>query len=145
MLLIVQDSATTALAQLAAGLADQRPALQAAGDAIAQLALRSFRDEAVRAAPWAPLAPRTVAAKLAAGAMTGTLMRHGLLSRSFRVTEVLADAVAIGSDRPYARWHQVGTARLPARPMLPINAAGQLTPLAARNMLTAVKAVLGLG
>jgi len=150
MILIVQDTASAALAKLAANVADKRPILKAVGSAIAELAGRAFNDESVRAAPWAPLAPATVAQKLKAGTMTAILKRHGLLWHSFRVGAVTVGSetdasVTVVSDRPYAGYHQTGTARMPARPMLPITTGGQLTLLARRNLLDAAKAVLIAG
>lgn len=145
MQIVINDTATAALDALAARIADKPAMLRSVGEAVAQLAARSFTDASVRPAPWAPLAPATIAAKLRAGAMTQILRRSGLLWRSWRVTSVGADTVGVGTDRPYAAHHQFGTRRIPARPMLPLTMAGglpQFTPLAVRDMLSAARAHL---
>lgn len=145
MQIVIRDTATTALDALAARIADKPALLRTVGEAVAQLAARSFTDASVRAAAWAPLAPATIAAKLRAGTMTQILRRSGLLWLSWRVTSVSNDTVGVGTDRPYAAFHQFGTRRIPARPMFPLTTVGgmpQLTPLAVRDMLSAARAHL---
>jgi phage gpG-like protein len=170
MQLIVTDTATAALQALAAKVTNPQPIARAAGEAVAQLARRSFTDESVRAAPWAPLAPSTLAQKLAGGTMTQILRRSGLLWLSWRVTAVNRNSVTVGSDRrvedaaaslasrsaggggvnlSLAAIHQWGTAdgRIPARPMLPLTGGPdnpQFTALAVRDMLAAARGVIGL-
>lgn len=146
MQLVIKDTATIALDALGARLRDRAPIAEAAGLAVVQLAIRSFNDPAVRAAPWAPLQERTLARKVAEGTSTAILKRRGVLFRSWRVIEATNDHVIVGSDRFYAMFHQFGTARgLPARPMLPITGgpgSSALTPLAVRNLTAAAKAKL---
>lgn len=170
MQLVITDTATAALQALAAKVNNPKPIARAAGEAVAQLARRSFTDESVRAAPWAPLAPSTLAQKLAGGTMTQILRRSGLLWLSWRVAEVSASAVKVGSDRQVentwttlasrsagggavnmslAAIHQFGTrdGRIPARPMLPITGGPdnpQFTELAVRDMLSAARGVIGI-
>jgi phage gpG-like protein len=168
MQLIVTDTATAALTALAAKVTNPQPIARAAGEAVAQLARRSFSDESVRASPWAPLAPSTLAQKLAGGTMTQILRRSGLLWLSWRVTSVSRNSVTVGSDRrtedvaaslasrsagggginiSLAAIHQFGTARIPARPMLPITGGpdnAQFTELAVRDMLSAARGAIGM-
>lgn len=146
MELIIRDAATAALEHLRAQVKNRHPVAEAAGLAVVQLAHRSFNDESVRAAPWPELAAATVERKLAEGTSTAILKRHGVLWRSFRVTEVTDEAVRVGTFVPYGIFHQFGTkSGLPARPILPITGtpeAPQLTPRALRNVRTAAAAAL---
>lgn len=143
MQLIVRDTASAALAAIGARLKNKQPISEAAGFAVVQLTARSFHDPSVRAAPWAPLAPATIAQKLADNTTVKFILgRSGLLSKSFRVVEAGNDFVRVGSDRWYAAFHQLGTNRgLPARPMLPV-IDNELTPLAVRNVVAAAQAKL---
>lgn len=54
---------------------------------------------------WANLAPETVKSKNARG---GILVDHGDLMRSITY-HASSQAVAVGTDRPYGKYHQTGT------------------------------------
>lgn len=141
MEIVIRDQISAVLEEL--GTKRKNKAVsEAMGLAVVSLTIRSFNDPSVRAAPWAPLAPATLAAKIQEGTSTAILKRHSLLFRSWRVIEATGDFVRVGSDRFYAAFHQFGTARIPARPMLPITAEKQLTPLALTRMVSAAKAAL---
>lgn len=145
MQLIIRDQVSAILDEIGAKRKNKYVA-EAMGLAIVGLAIRSFNDPSVRAAPWAPLTEATLAKKIEEGTSTAILKRHTLLFRSWRVVEATSDFVRVGSDRFYAAFHQWGTKRgLPARPMLPLLGtpeAAQLTPLAAKRMVSAAKAAL---
>lgn len=145
MQLIIRDQVSAILEEVGAKRKN-RAVSEAMGLAVVGLAIRSFNDPSVRAAPWAPLTEATLAKKIEEGKSTAILKRNSILFRSWRVTEATADFVRIGSDRFYAAFHQWGTKRgLPARPMLPLLGtpdAAQLTPLAASRMVSAAKAAL---
>lgn len=145
MQITVTDQASALLAALGARLEHPQPIYEAAALAIVALTQRAFVEPGVRAAPWAPLAPATLRGRRAATYKTALLRRSGLLFRSWRTAATDAEG-AVVTDRPYAAFHQFGTARgLSARPMLPIlGAATQatLTPLAAQSMLEAAQAAL---
>lgn len=117
---------------------------------------------------WAPLKPATLAArarargKAAAGAGKADVLRDtGRLLRSLtpgvdgvargpdQVVRTLPGAVVVGTNVPYAEYHQTGTRHLPARPVLPRN--GRIPPAywpaiglaAARGVARAVVLLLG--
>ena len=97
-----------------------RPVLEAIGLQVVAIAMRSFNEPAMRAAPWAPLKPETIAENIRLGKSTAILKRDVVLARAWRVTDLQDRSVTAGTDRPYASFHQTGTRRgLPARPMLP--------------------------
>lgn len=81
---------------------------------------------------WQPLSPRTLARKK--GSLK--LVESGHLKRSIQSTSNLSEkSVSIGSNLAYAPIHQFGglagrkhSAKIPARPFLPINANDELSP-----------------
>lgn len=143
--IIIRDAVTVTLDRLEAKIQHPTPVAEAAAVAVASLTIRAFNDPSVRAAPWAPLTPETLARKIAAGVSTAPLKRSTLLFRSW-VASADGGTGRVSTDRPYAKYHQWGTRRgLPARPMLPITGsptAPQLTELAARNAVAAAKRAL---
>ena len=143
--LIIRDGVSAALDAIGAKRKNKQVA-EAMGLAIVSLTIRAFNDPSVRAAPWAPLAPATLAEKIRAGKSTAILKRSTLLFRSWRVIEATGDFVRIGSDRFYAAFQQFGTGRgVPARPMLPLLGGPtdpQLAPFALTRMVSAAKAAL---
>lgn len=142
MSLSVRDTLTPGLKKLAGQVADKRPILEACGLQLVSFAQRSFNDPAMRAAPWVPLKPATIAAKIKAGKSTAILKRDVVMARSWRVASVTASTVTVGTDRPQAGYHQFGAPRagIPARPMLPFIGgpdSAQLAPWA-REKLTKI-------
>lgn len=73
--------------------------------------------------PWEDLSDRTKAAKTnRSGRVRGSiLVDTGLLLRSI-THEAARDSVIVGSGMLYARYHQEGTAKMPARPFLGLSA-----------------------
>lgn len=157
---VQKDTVSAALAKLAATARNPQQVTEAIGLAVVSLAARSFNEEEVRAAPWAPLKPETVARKIQEGTSTAILKRHVLLARSFRVLGGDAGSVRVGTDRGYAGYHQWGAPRagIPPRPMLPLTGgpgmaparssqggsrgAAQFTQVALRDMMDAARAAL---
>jgi phage gpG-like protein len=78
---------------------------------------RNFQGDGAMVGGWAPLAPSTIKRKEKAG-KTKMLYWSGRLFQSFYATGSKREAVA-GARVPYARYHQEGTSRMPARPILP--------------------------
>lgn len=134
------DSITPGLAAIAARVRDLTPVAEAAGLQLVAFAGRSFNEPGVRAVPWAPLKPATIAEKIAAGKSTAILKRDVVMARSFRITDLRPMSVTVGTDRPYARYHQFGAPKrgLPQRPMLPFTgttaASAQLAPWARKRL-----------
>lgn len=136
-----KDSLTPALRQKLEKVRDKRPLLQAGGTMLWQCSLDSWRNETMRLAPWPELAPATVAAKEAAG-KTAMLFFEGHMKQSLRVGAPSGDTIEIGSDAFYAPFHQFGTARMPARPFIPMMGNGQLSSAAEKRVFAAMTARL---
>lgn len=77
---------------------------------------------------WASLQPATVAAKKRRGMPQperilfgwGTLAESMGGRNGFTITETTIDSIFMGTSVPYARYHQEGGGRLPARPIVDI-------------------------
>ena len=69
--------------------------------------------------PWKPLAPATLEHRRMHGAGAKILQDTGDMRRSLNYRVVGRNAVAVGFADRKAAWHQEGTDRIPARPMLP--------------------------
>jgi hypothetical protein len=121
---------------------DAAPALQAAGLVIESLAKRAFREPAVRPAPWASLSPATIKDKTRRRKSLAVLIRDAVLVRSPRITSLSNRAVTIGTDRPYAVYHQTGKGRM-YRPFFPFDARGRLTPLGRDRVEAVLRKKLG--
>ena len=69
--------------------------------------------------PWKPLAPATLKRRRAGGVGAKILQDTGVMRRSLNYRVAGRNAVAVGFSDKKALWHQDGTDRIPARPMLP--------------------------
>lgn len=141
---ITRDAISPSLVKNLRSAKDPQPALRAAGEVLVQMAKRSFDEPALRVSPWAPLKPATIKAKARAGKSNAVLKSSGTLWRSLRVIGVDKTRVVVGSDRPYAGYHQLGTAHIPARPFFPVTAQGKLTPAAAKRVEAAISIKLSI-
>ncbi len=137
MSLRVRDEITPGLATLARRISDKRPILEAMGVALLSVTTRAFNQPSLRAAPWPAKKDGTPA----------TLRKNQVLVRSWRIASVSQSAVVIGSDRPYAAVHQLGSRKkrgrgsgIPPRPMLPFGADRQMTDLGRRRVEAAARA-----
>lgn len=159
----VDDAAVqAALGRLAAAVKRPRPALAAIGEALLAQTRRTFEASTDPwGRRWAPNAPATIAALLRQGG--GNFGRDGRISArgaarvmakrpligesrflsgaSIRYRAGAAE-LTLGSSAEYAAIHQFGgqagrgrKMTIPARPFLPITAAGALAPEAARTVL----------
>lgn len=144
MQVIVRDTVSTTLEVFGARGALKKHAAEAMGLVVVSLATRSFNEPALRASPWPALQESTIREKARRGLSSSILKAHGILWRSWRVADLGDDFVKVGSDRPYAGYHQWGTARgLPARPMLPLEggpANPRFAPFAVRRLVSAARA-----
>lgn len=116
-----EEEAAYELLRFADRMLDIRPALtKVAADAREQTAQR-FEDEGPG---WAPLAESTLARKAALGQPSAILQAEGDLLRSLTAlggdhVEVVADDSLLMATRdPKADYHQKGTSRMPARPIV---------------------------
>ena len=90
------------------------------GQAVASRATQAFRTSSFRPSPWAPRKDKKAKHPL--------LIRSGNLRQSITWRWNGDDAVVVGSPAKYARYHQFGTKRMPARPFFPFDEQGRLTP-----------------
>jgi phage gpG-like protein len=139
---VTRDAITPRLGRMLARVSDARPALEAAGLAIRSQILRAFDDPGIRPAPWQALAASTLAAKERDPKIkfkTALLKAEGTMWQSIAIHKLTKSSVTIGTDRDYARFHQMGTRYMPARPFFPIDRSGRLTDLAKRRVQEAIK------
>jgi len=136
-----RDSLTPALKEKLAKVKDTRPILEAGGFMLKQCALAAWRDESMRPVPWRPLKPATVERKEKAG-KTAMLIFERHMQQSLRVGVPSGDKIEVGSDAFYAPFHQFGTAKMPARPFIPMKNDGTLTPAAEQKVFSAMRARL---
>lgn len=134
-LIKVSDGVTPDLARRARAAADKRPLLEAMGQAVKSMAIRAFTETALRPTAWAPRKDKLRHA---------LLQKSTLLRKSIRVISVDNNRVIIGSDRPYAAVHQLGSSKqnIPARPYLPFHQGGALTAAGGQQVRRALAAEL---
>lgn len=122
----------------AAGSDALRRALQAGGTVLARDARLSWKEPARRPGPWAPLAPSTIKRK----GHDKLLYDTGRLRDSITLGEVTPSSATVGTDAPYAPFHQFGTKKMAARPFIPAGSDGQLTAQAQAEIKAAMEAAL---
>jgi phage gpG-like protein len=93
-----RDNISPALAQLARGIANKKPILEAMGTQLESLTKRAFNEPALRPIPW----------KAKRDGSPATLRKNQLLVRSIRIVDLTNDHVTVGTDRIYAAIHQLG-------------------------------------
>ena len=113
----------------------QQRALQDIGQAVASRATLAFRTPAMRPSPWAP---RKKSYIVVTNKKTGKKTRkpddHPLLIKSGALRQSIGwklegnGSVVVGTDKKYAGYHQTGTKHMPARPFMPVDENGNLTP-----------------
>ena len=133
-----RDTLSPAMKAKLERMGDTRPILEAGGFALMQCALGAWRDEHMRPEPWKPLAPATVARKAKAG-KTAMLIFERHMQQSLRVGVPSGNQVEVGNDAFYAPFHQFGTARMPARPFIPMRVDGRLVPAAEQKVFAAMR------
>jgi phage gpG-like protein len=112
-----------ALATFEESLAEQSPALRRIADDFREMIAQQFATEGrAEGTPWAELAPSTLRRRRA---RTSILYETGALLRSLtepgaagHVEELEGYSLTLGSQLPYAGYHQSGTRRMPARPII---------------------------
>jgi phage gpG-like protein len=109
-------------------VADQAPALARVADDFREMMARQFASEGrAEGTPWPELSPATLRRQRA---RTPILYKTGALLRSLaepgaagHVEELEGYSLTLGSRLPYALYHQTGTRRLPARPIIVLSGA----------------------
>lgn len=134
----IEDGITPDLnARTAAMPGKVQSALQAAGLALASLAVRAFSMPSLRPTVWAALKPQTIEQRRKQGFRGSAPLRaSGTLFHSPRIIAQDAHSVTVGSDRTagvysLAAIHQLGAPkrRIPPRPFFPVTPEGELTPV----------------
>lgn len=122
-LILIKDTLAPDLARKLRAVSNRKPLLDAMGQAVKSLAVRAFTEAGLRPSTWEKRQVEPADGHL-------LLQDSTMLIKSIRVISVDDNQVTIGSDRPYAAAHQLGYPEnnLPARPYLPFDAAGALTP-----------------
>lgn len=156
---IIKNTISPKLAKLIRECNNPRKVLEAMGTSLVSVTKRAFNDASLRPATWA-------AVKKQGGA---PLKKSGALWQSIRIVETNSKSVTVGTDRPYAVYHQFGTGPyvirpkgkkalfwpgamhpvkqinhpgIPARPFFPFDSAGKMIPSAIRQVEAAARVAL---
>jgi phage gpG-like protein len=131
-LLKLTDTLTPDLTRKLKAVQNRAGVLRAMGQQVKSMARAAFTESELRPSTWAP---RKQEPKDGHRLLLGTSQPKGkasppMLRGSIRVLSFDNTRVVIGSDRPYAAAHQLGSPKnnLPARPFLPFFPSGALTP-----------------
>jgi phage gpG-like protein len=139
------DVLTPSLRANLAKATNPRKALESMGLVCVSLAQRSFTEASARPTTWPPLSPKTIKEKAKLGYGSTPLVREGQLARTPRIVSVTDKNVVVGSDRADAKYHQLGTKTIPARPFFPFDPeTGKPTDKARRLILAAAKRTLSI-
>lgn len=139
----VRDTLSPELLRRLRAAQNPRRALQAAGQYIAGRTTRAFNYPALRQASWRALKPATIKAKMRKNRSPGILKATDPgLFHSIRITSLTSNSVTIGTDRFYAKFHQLGTKHIPARPFFPFTRDGRLVPDAKSRVEAAMRRAL---
>jgi len=138
----LRDSLTPALRKALGRVRDKSPMLRAMAAAVVGISTRSFREARLRPKEWPALAESTLRRK---GGKGNLLIDTGALAQSIASGEPQGDRIEVGTDRPYAPYHQSGTKKMPARPFMPWDDEASLTPDAERAVREALEASLKVG
>lgn len=115
------DDLILRLAGIRSRALDLRPAWPSVADAFADQEQRVFATQGAYPGPsWAPLDPQYAAWKAANGFSPRILVRTGRLRDSVTVRPLAVEDfheqyADLGTDVPYARYHQDGTGAMPQR------------------------------
>jgi phage gpG-like protein len=95
---------------------------------------RAFNEPSLRPEPWAPLK----------NGKPARLRKNNLLARSPRVVRITQSGATIGTDRPYAAYHQQGTKAIPRRAFFPFHKNGRATKRFIRRLKPVIIKRLGI-
>lgn len=134
-LIKISDGITPSLRARALAVRDRAPLLEAMGQAVKTLTDQAFTSPEKRAQAWM---------KRKDDKPHALLQKKTTLRKSIRVISVTNDQVVIGSDRPYAAVHQLGSEKqnIPARPFMPFYKTGALTFMGRQRVERALTAAL---
>jgi phage gpG-like protein len=113
------------LSGIARRASDWAPAFSVIIESWHRIEAKKFADEGPG---WQPLADSTITRKESGGYVMDILVRTLALQESLTstgapgsVNYMTPTSVFMGTDIPYAHFHQYGTSRMPARPVVSIN------------------------
>jgi phage gpG-like protein len=142
---IKRDTLTPDLRRALRAAKNTQPALRAAGVVVVEMTKRAFNESQLRPEPWAPLKAATLAQKRRLGKSNAILKRDGALWRSPRIISVDGRRVIVGTDRFYARFHQLGTKKgIPARPFFPWHSSGRMSEIGRKRVNEVLRKKLGI-
>ena len=144
---VKDDELNAALGRIAAGLSDTTPLARVIAGTLASETERNFAAQGRPA--WLGLKPATIFRRTRAGTWPGKILQvSGKLAASV-ATDYGRDYARVGSNRVYAAIQQFGgqagrgrKTTIPARPYLPIDAAGNLQAQARTAVLDDVNTYL---
>lgn len=116
----VREDVSKTLQAKAARMKNLRAPLTQIGQRLVESTRRRIKTTKVDADgnAWAAWAPETLLARQRRGTIgDGLLYETGRLYRSISA-RINARSVTVNSSAPYARYHQLGTTKLPARPFI---------------------------
>lgn len=116
-------------AQLARAITGVVPAIEIGLDKVGTLAVTLAHEYPGHYQPgWAPLAESTLKDKADKGfPVPSPLLRTGAMAESYKKELELADLeVVVGSESKVALWQEMGTSRIPPRPVLSLAMANAL-------------------
>ena len=116
-LAVVDHGVLGALAAMTDQLRDMSPVMKAIGRKLeSNVNVRFDTKTAPDGSAWAPWAESTAAARAEEG--RGTLLEYTGRMRDSLTSNADAKSLEVGFGVPYAVYHEVGTSRMPARPVL---------------------------
>lgn len=140
----VRNTITTDLRRALKAAQNPGPALRAGGQVVVEHAKRAFREPELRPTAWQALAAKTIASKKRRGKSTAILIRDAHLIRTPRIVASEKRRVIVGSNLYYARFHQLGTQHVPARPFWPFHRNGVMTDKTQRIVRSVIARRLGI-
>lgn len=125
------DLISKQLGRMAARVANPIPAFQQIAARFALIMKEQFDSEGGRAHKWAPLSPGYAAQKELRYPGKPILQASGALMRSlthepFGVEGATATEMVLGTDIPYAIFHQLGIPLVPRRPVVDLTVVDRL-------------------
>ena len=125
---------------------DAKAARKAAKDALAAITTAKSAKEADKLERRAVRAKARAKAKAAYAKSMMNAMAAGTVSPLIDTGRlwhsVTSQGAAVTSDAPYAKYHQLGTKKMPARPFVPVKPDGSLVPKVERYVKAALEAEL---
>ena len=124
---LIDQDFREAIARLQVAAADLSPLMAQIAAHLEAVAQRAFENESDpnTGGKWAALSPRYLARRQRMGRWPGKILQlTGEMAASL-VSESDADSALVAIGTSYAKYHQFGTSRMPARPFLGLDEQGE--------------------